>query len=209
MFIKKYKKTYLNLKEICSCFEVSLSGYYNFLNKEPSNFNSDKEEDLTFKIVQAYYTNKGIYGYRKITAYLLSKGVFTAEHKVRLTLREKGLRSIVKRKYKAPKTTNSSHKNSPSKRIFKIEESKITKLNQVWVSDITYLKTKLGFCYLVIFLDLYSRKVISWKLSPNLETNFVNEAFFEAVKSRNPGKQLIVHSDRGVQYTSKEFRKKN
>lgn len=79
--------------------------------------------------------------------------------------------------------------------------------NKVWVSDITYVKTANGFAYLCVVMDLFSRKVISYKTSTNIDTQLVLKTFDSALKSRNYPKGVMFHSDRGTQYTSKEFRK--
>lgn len=78
--------------------------------------------------------------------------------------------------------------------------------NEVWVSDITYLKTKSGWSYLTVFIDLFSRMVTGWAVSTSLNHQMVLEAFHRALWRRKPGKGLIVHSDQGVQYACDEFR---
>lgn len=79
--------------------------------------------------------------------------------------------------------------------------------NTVWVSDITYLKIGNSWHYLTVFIDLFSRSVVGWDLSESLECHSLINAFDKAVVRRRPDKGLMIHSDRGVQYASKEFRK--
>lgn len=204
-FIRNYKPQAISKPRLFTLFNVSKSGYHNYLKSL-----NTKSKTLVFEklIVQAYYNNKGRYGYRKLQSYLASNNVFVSEHIVRSCLRKNSLKSIVRRKYRPPQTTQSKHKNLISPRVFKIEDHKVTAVNQVWVSDITYLKTKFGFVYLVVFLDIFSRKVVSWKISHSLNASFVLLALDQAIKDRKPSVNLIIHSDRGVQYTCYEFRTK-
>jgi len=88
------------------------------------------------------------------------------------------------------------------KRNFKVEVP-----NKVWVSDITYINTKEGWLYLCIIIDLYSRKIVGWHCSNRLSNHLVIHSFLKAYKQKNPGKDLIFHSDQGSQYTSNDFSK--
>lgn len=81
------------------------------------------------------------------------------------------------------------------------------KPNLIWVSDITYVKVATGFCYVCVIIDLFSRKVIAYKTSHKIDTKLVRDTFFLAYSKRNQPKGVMFHSDRGVQYTSKDFRK--
>ena len=105
-----------------------------------------------------------------------------------------------------PRTTDSVHNNVISPRVFKTEETRATRSNQFWSTDITYLPMGGSFLYLVVFLDLYSRKIVSWSLSPSLSKDFVLDAFLKATRTRSVPPGLVIHSDRGVQYTCKKFR---
>ena len=115
------------------------------------------------------------------------------------------LRSKVKRKHRI--TTDSNHKFSISKNHLNRAFTPAT-LNEVWVSDITYVRTAQGWLYLTTIIDLYDRQVIGWALSSNLSTKrTIIPAWRMALSKRNITKPLIFHSDRGVQYASNLFRK--
>lgn len=118
-------------------------------------------------------------------------------------MKQLGLRSVRRKKYRL--TTDSDHdfKISPNllKRDFKIGE-----INKVWVSDITSIWTSRGWVNLVVFMDLGSRNIVSWKLSKSMSKRFLIDALKQAIRERNPGSGLIIHSDRGSQYCSNEFR---
>ena len=118
-------------------------------------------------------------------------------------MREAGLRSIVKRKYRL--TTNSKHSHPVADNLLK-RDFTASAPNKVWVSDITYIATDRGWLYLTVFLDLYSRMVVGWALSSSLGSQLVQMALNRAIQRRRPGAGLMIHSDRGVKYACKEFR---
>jgi transposase InsO family protein len=107
---------------------------------------------------------------------------------------------LVKRKRAYAKTTNSYHHFHKYNNL--IKELRITKPNQVWVSDITYIRTVKGFCYLALITDMYSRKIIGYDISDSLELSGCLRALKKALWHSRPAAKLIHHSDRGVQYCS-------
>ena len=161
------------------------------------------------EVVKAFDLHRGRYGYRKISHYLSrKKGFPCSPAQVRHILRKRGLKAGKAKPFK-PITTQSGKGCPGVGRVFKTGESILTAVNQVWGSDITYLKAVEGnFLYLAVFLDFYSRKIVGWDLSHSLSSEVVLRAFYGALKTRSVRKGLIVHSDRGVQYTAGEFRKK-
>ena len=106
-------------------------------------------------------------------------------------------------------TKTDPHNSFFSERVFKTGKTRLKALNQTWGSDITYLSSESGcFFYLAVFLDFYSRKIVGWDLSSSLSVQLVLRAFYRSLKTRSVSKGLIIHSDRGSQYTAGEFRKK-
>ncbi len=89
-----------------------------------------------------------------------------------------------------------------------VKDAALNGINQIWVSDITYVATKIGWLYLCIIIDLYSRKVVGWSMQNNMKASLVIAAFEMAQKARKPGKGAIFHSDKGGQYKSKKFRRR-
>ena len=112
-------------------------------------------------------------------------------------------RMLVYKKRAYAKTTNSYHHFHKYNNL--IKELKVNKPNQVWVSDITYIRTVKGFCYLALITDLYSRKIVGYDISDSLELTGCLRAFKKALKIARPKKELIHHSDRGVQYCSHQY----
>ena len=193
-FITKNRVKNLSLKKTCRIFLVSPSGYFKSLKLKENSKQQKKE-----KIIRAFKLHKGRYGYRKIYHYLSQNKEFAfSACQVRYTLKESGLKARKARLFKAISTQ--SDESCPAiERVFRIGETVPTAVNQVWGSDITYLKAAGGhFLYLAIFLDFYSRKVVGWDISSSLSAAVVLRAFYAAVKTRGVKEGLIVHSDRGV-----------
>lgn len=116
-----------------------------------------------------------------------------------------GIKSIISKSF--PKKISRITSSEKALIINLIKELNITHLNQVWTTDITYIKTiNDGTFYLITYLDLYSKKVISWGLFPNQKTDKIISVLSSAIKARKPSPGLICHSDKGTQFRSKLYR---
>jgi transposase InsO family protein len=142
------------------------------------------------------------YGYRRVTKQLQHDSLQINHKKVLKIMRESDLLCRVKRK--RMKTTDSRHRFPRYPNL--IKDKVISRLNQVWLSDITYIRIRTGFVYLAAILDAYSRKVIGYAVSEALDTAMTLEALRVAIVRRQPGLGIIHHSDQGVQYASEEYR---
>ncbi len=140
-------------------------------------------------------------GYRTLQQYLKRRGVAVSEYKLRKVINKFSLQLRHKKKF--IKTTDSDHDFKIYPNLVKDHE--LTKLNEVWVSDITYIRVVNGFVYLAVILDLYSRKVIGWGISKNIDTHLTLAALEMAFVRRGRPTNVIHHSDRGVQYLSQEY----
>ena len=156
-FITKTKPKQLSFKKACLFFEVSPSGF----------FKSRRAENLSKKLrekeaVFSFHFHKGYYGYRKIACDLKErKGIACSVAQARHLLKKQGLRARKPKRFNPPRTTQSDHALLAAERVFKTGQTPVTALNQVWGSDITYLKAKeQKFLYLAIFMDFYSRKIV-------------------------------------------------
>jgi len=148
-------------------------------------------------MLDAQYTRTPFYGVRNMTTYLRLLGYEIGKDHVRTLLRNMGLVAVF------PKPNLS--KPHPDNRIYPylLRDVEITRPNQVWSTDITYIKLSGGFAYLVAVIDWYSRCVLSWRLSNTLEADFCVEALREAIEKY--GTPEIFNTDQGTQFTSQEF----
>ena len=141
------------------------------------------------------------YGYRRVTKQLQRESWIVNHKRVLRVMRANDLLCRIRKRH--VRTTDANH----SYPIFPnlIKDLMITSINQVWVSDITYIRILGDFVYLVIILDLYSRKVIGYHLSRHIDTKLTLSALRMAIRDRSPASGCVHHSDRGVQYASSEY----
>lgn len=182
---------------------VSTSGYYDWRKRKPSN-QKKRKEVLKEEINKIYNESHQIYGAPKITEILVAKGHTIAEKTVGNYMREEGIKAIWVSPYR--RTTIDPDFDDKLKNILN-RDFKPLSPNTVWVTDITYIYTMSGFVYLTSVMDLFSRKIIGWHLSDSLETQHVIRAIEKAKKTRKTKQPIIIHSDRGVQYVSKQYLK--
>jgi putative transposase len=160
----------------------------------------EAEADLRDKIesICLEYTR---YGYRRVTHELKHRDLPVNHKKVLRIMRESDLLCRVRRRW--VKTTDSRHRFPRYANL--IKGMSINRLNQVWLSDITYIRIRTGFVYLAAILDAYSRKVIGYAVFTRLDTALTLEALKMAIVRRRPGSGIIHHSDQGVQYASGDY----
>jgi len=203
-FIEDNKSKFSIIK-MCNVLGVSRTTYYNRKKQELT----DTETRITLykeQITSIFYEFKKKYGPLKVTKELQSTGSKIQYASVKFYMKMLGLRSKTKRKYKVTTDSRHNHYVSPNllNRVFTVDEPAIA-----WVSDITYIQTIIGFMYLTIIMDLFDRKIIGWSLSYGMSTGQTTlRAWKMAVKNRKITKELIFHSDRGVQYANKMFTSK-
>jgi len=188
---------------MCQVFSVSRSGYYRWRGRPESRRAIDNRR-LDAHIKAIFMKSKMRYGSPKIADELNDMGFPVGKNRVARRMKAAGLRSIVRRKYRA--TTDSKHSHPVADNLLQ-RNFKTDGPDKVWVSDITYIATAHGWLYLTVFIDLFSRMVVGWALSSSLSAEMVITALARGIRNRRPGAGLIIHSDRGVQYACKEFRK--
>lgn len=200
--IFKLSQTY-PLSVICSTLKINKSSYLYWVKNEKDN----NEEALFYQnIISIYAESKGIYGAPKITIILQREyDCYCSVSKVSRAMNILGIKSIVTAKFKKK---SSSLTNEEKKKIVNLVKGLIlSHINQVWTTDITYIKTiNEGTFYLISFIDLYSKKVISWDLFDNQKADSVVIVLKQAIKTRNPSPGLICHSDKGSQMRSNIYR---
>lgn len=193
----------LSISMSCLALEVSRSGYCKWLNQDQTVTYEDSEiMDLRDQIQDIALEFPG-YGYRRITAELRNRG-YSINHKRVLRLMRQDNLLCLKKRFK-PVTTDSSHGLPVYPNLLK--STRITGINQVWASDITYVQLMHENIYLAVILDLSSRKCIGWELGRNMGSQLVINALTRALKERwtEDLQGLIHHSDQGVQYASKDY----
>ncbi len=198
----------------CAVLGVNHSNYQYFLTvTQDLDYKKKLEDDLIRDEIEKLINlpASARYGYRPMTHQLKRDGFLInrkpINHKrVLRIMRENNLLVEIKKAF--INTTDSDHNLRKYSNLLKKEKIKPTKLDQVWVSDITYIKLPSGFVYLAVIIDAFSRKVIGYCLSKNIDTDLALEALKMALKNRkitNANNQLIHHSDQGVQYASKVY----
>lgn len=202
-FIEKYEKEHC-VGKMAKLFKVTRSGYYSWKSRPVSNRKLENEI-ITKQIIKIHEESKSRYGYPRVYKVLKSKNIICGINKTAKIMQENKLQAKAKKKYKA--TTDSNHNNQVYENILDRKFS-ADKPNQAWVSDITFVHTREGWLYLCIILDLYSRKIIGYSTGNRIDTQLLLRAFMMAYSIRKPGKEIIFHSDRGVQYTSKLFQRR-
>jgi len=164
-----------------------------------------EKKALEANVIRVHFESRRLYGYRKVHGVLVSEGVKVSDKKIYQLMAKNELRSKTRKAYR-PQTTQSNHKNKVSPRIFQITKTVVTKPNEIWAGDITYVATKEGWLYLSIFIDLFSRMAVGWAIADHMRAELVRESFLMAVRDRDVAPGLVVHSDRGVQYTAGHYR---
>lgn len=187
---------------MCRVLKVSRSGYYGWIRHTPSP--QEKKREVITEAAQSFYARShNIYGYRKVYEDIEKETeIDCCEETVRKIMHERKLFSMVTPKF--VRTTDSDHDFPVAKNILN-RNFNADRPNQRWVGDITYIRTREGWLYLATVMDLFSRKIVGWSMSKNIDADLVCSAIGMAITHRCPGVDLVHHSDRGVQYASEKF----
>lgn len=184
--------TELSVSKQCKILNISRSAYY-----YTSKSKKEEQDIVDVQLILETLSRIPFYGYRKISMELINKHSHMTRKRVRRLMRRFGLFAIYAKKNLSKARKN--HKKYP----YLLSGMQIRYPNQVWASDITYIKIGGSFIYLVVILDLYSRKVLSWRLSNTLDSTFCIEALEEALSIY--GIPAIFNTDQGCQFTSETF----
>lgn len=186
---------------LCEALDVPRGTFYNHIlrSKKDNTAYSKRREELRIKVQEIYDNSNQIFGAKKITVILKSKGYIVSEIMVRSLMQDMGLSSIRETSKKTYDKERQKLKNH-IKRNFDTDRP-----NQVWVSDITYFYYNNKSYYICVIIDLYARMVIGYKIGNKNSTQLTKTTFKKAYEFRNPGNDLIFHTDRGSNYRSKAF----
>ena len=187
-----------NTRQACRALQVSRAGYYAARQRarQPAICVASAQ------VKAAFITNQCCYGSRRIVDELQSQDIAIGRYKVRRLMREAGLKPVWKRKF--VNTTDSKHDLPVAQNLLN-RQFNPPQPNQAWTSDITYIRTRTGWLYLAAVMDLHSRKIIGWAMSPAMPAELVCQALCMAIGQRQPMAGLMLHSDRGSQYASHAY----
>jgi putative transposase len=201
-FVRDEAKNH-SVEQLCAVMEISRSSYYAYESK----FLSKREETnqrLMPMVQEIFKINRKAYGYRRVSDELKKRGENCGKHKTASLMRKLNLRPVVKRRFKL--TTDSKHSLPIFTNVLN-RNFKPGKMNQAWTSDITYIETAQGWLYLAVVMDLYSRTIVGWAMDKNMMVDLVENALKMALSRRKISAGLLLHSDRGSQYASREYQK--
>lgn len=167
---------------------------------KPKEYIKKDDADLRDRIEQVALEFP-CYGYRRVTKQLNREGIIANHKRVLRIMRESSLLVVAKKRW--VKTTDSNHSYPIYPNLAK--DIILSGINQLWIADITYIRILLGFVYLAVILDAFSRKALGWCISKSLESGFVISALRMAIQRRQPQKGVVHHSDQGIQYASGDY----
>ena len=190
------------IEAMCQVFGVSRSGYYNWVQHEPSD-RKQSDERLKLEIKVAHISTRETYGTRRLQTELAENGIIVGRDRLARLRKELRLRCKQKRKFRA--TTNSNH-NLPVAPNLLNQTFAPTAPNQVWVADLTYVATQEGWLYLAGIKDVYTCEIVGYAMGERMTKELTGKALFMALRSQRPPAGLIHHSDRGSQYCAYDYR---
>jgi len=190
---------------LCAVLQVSESGYYAWLKREPSR-RQQENAVLSERIKQVWMQFRGLYGAPRIHAELQAQGLCVGRHRVARLMRQVGIsgKRACKRR---PRTTQSDPTHPVAPNLLD-RQFTASRCDEVWLSDITYIDTDEGYLYLAAVMDLFSRQIVGLTMADHLRTELVDNALDMALIQRRPSADLLHHSDRGSQYTSTAYQQR-
>ena len=188
------------LSSMCRVLKVNRSGYYAWRVK-PKSARTLCDERLLVDIQQSFVNSNGIYGSPRVHRDLREDGVVCGEKRVARLMKQAKLSSV--RGYKRPRYRAGRPALTAPNRLQ--QKFTMTRPDEAWVTDITYIRTLEGWLYLAVVLDLYSRAVVGWAMQARMTTDLALNALMMAVWRRKPKQPVILHSDQGSQFGSDDF----
>lgn len=195
----------LSVEALCEALDVSASGYYAWCERDISP-RQQADGRLSAEIERVFLTSRRTYGSHRVWLALREQGIRTSRKRVERLMRQRGLRSIRARKrrigltkagqsaYFAPNLLN--------------QDFEATRKNAKWVTDTTYIPTRVGWLYLVSVMDRFSRQVVGWAMGEQHDADLATSALDMAIRRARPAAGLIVHSDRGSEFANAKFHRR-
>lgn len=188
--------------KLCDAMKVSRSAYYAWRNRPTKH--------ITANELSLYHTAKSLFkatrrslGSREFSKKLREEGYDVWRYRSQTIMHKLGL--VVKQRVKYKATTKRKHSDAVADNLLNQNFNPVG-VDEVWAGDITYLRTGEGWMYLAVVMDLYSRRIVGWSIDKRMTKALVSRAIIQAVNLRRPKSGLVLHSDRGSQYTSKHYR---
>lgn len=195
------KAVEFSVVELCDALGVSTSGYYAW-RRRPASTHEVEDQKLRVQIREVHERGRSVYGSPRVHRGLRKKGIRVSRKRVCRLMKQDGLMGRPRRRFK--NTTDSAH-SMPVAANLLARDFKAEAPNQRWVGDTTELTTPSGKLYLAVILDLFSRFVVGWAVSPANDRHLTLKALNQALRRRCPAKGLLHHSDRGSTYASEDY----
>lgn len=203
-FIEKLSGRY-PLRHLFQAAGVSRSGYYAWGKRRAES--EDRQASVRAAVKDKFYFHKRTYGSKRLSDELKESGIKVGRYLTRRIMREEGLEAKAPRSYR-PRTTDSRGTRSPSPNLLKDVDSTALRAGEVIVGDFTYLRMKSGgFCYLATFQDVRTKRIVGWDTSTSMTAEMVCEALRMGLRRGLIKRNAVIHTDRGSQYASDDFRK--
>ncbi|HGT6297115.1 MULTISPECIES: IS3 family transposase [Escherichia] len=200
-FINEHR-TVWGVMTMCRVLDVARAGFYAWLHNPVSARDKDNQRLLTL-IRDSYSLSGGVYGYRRVHGDLNEIGETCGKNRVGRIMQLNRIKAV--RGYKAPRRIAGRPSVVAPNRVQR--QFTVVRANQVWVTDITYIRTWQGWLYLAVVIDLFARNVVGWSMKPTLSRELALDALMMAVWRRKPDGEVIVHSDQGSQYGSDDWQR--
>ena len=191
-----------SMEQTCQCYDMHRDAYYKF------KIRKQKKETVATQVIELVKEERveqsrvgTVKLHKALKDAFEMSGLKIGRDKLNDILREHDM--LIKRKKSSCKTTDSYHRFHKYKNL--VKDMVVTRPNQVWVADITYIRTINGFCYLALITDMFSRKIVGYDISDSLELAGCMRAFKRALQEARPAARLVHHSDRGIQYCSNQY----
>jgi Transposase and inactivated derivatives len=191
--------------KMCKALNLTSGAYYQWVRRaEAKEEKQAAEQKIVNHLIKVFEENRRTYGYRRMWRAMKEIGFQLSEYKVRSLMRSNGLYPVTALKFRPTHNGEKTGKFLDNKVA---QEFMPEGFNEIWVGDITYIKTELGWVYLAIVMDLYNREIIGYSIDKSIDTELVKRSLSNALSRRGGGEGTMFHSDRGVQYCSKGFQK--
>ena len=185
--------------QLCRVMQVSRCGYQQW-RVRPQSQRAGANQEIVVHLRTLHNEYHQTYGRRRLRYALLAQGIQAGEQRIRRLMQQHHLIAHARRRWRPRGCAG-----APGGLTNQIQNQSTTENNQVWVSDMTYLRTQQGWLYLATVMDIHTRQIIGWAMAQRMNTALIEQALLLAIKQRRPQKEVIVHSDQGSQYMSQAY----